>query len=89
MYTSYKKIRKEIDNNEIQRKKKPIAAVSDLPHVPPAPLLPHVVQKIEYNPNSNFFSPGERPIFEAWIMPLKKVMTDAILFPFPIFSNLL
>ncbi|MCM1495505.1 MAG: hypothetical protein NC089_06865 [Bacteroides sp.] len=70
MYTSYKKIRKEIDNNEIQRKKKPIAAVSDLPHVPPAPLPPYVVPKIKFNSKSK--SPKKRPKFEKWVIPRKK-----------------
>ena len=72
MYTAHRRIEQNTDFTEQQRKKKPMnTAVSDLPHTPPAPILPNVVQKIRYDSASNSFLPGKRPIFEAWVMPAK------------------
>lgn len=73
MYTTHRRIEQDADFAEQQRKKEPMdTAVSDLPHIPPAPILPHVVQKIRYDSASKSFLPGKRPIFEAWVMPAKK-----------------
>lgn len=72
MYTTHRTIEQDTDFTEHQPKKEPMVPISDLPHIPPAPFLSPVVQKIKYDSKIQAFRPGKRPIFEAWVMPAKK-----------------